>query len=157
MEENNSQSLIYIIIDAIIFMLGITMILFMLSSSSDASNFVIEDIAKRNNIGQTYLEEIYEGTLSSGSLHYDGVLDGIQVISNLSNRTTKNNVTIIPHGGNAFVLSDVYHEGVQIFDYAKNVNSGVLRSYISDTGYYTRYYELNGDGELVNEIYKEGY
>lgn len=155
-EESNISGLVYLVFDVLLFLFAVTVIINLTKSGMDGNNQVIKEIEAKNNIDQTLIEEPYDGYLENGSLKYDGVISGCQLVADLQEMENDVPVILIPYGGNQINLSALTIDGKYFMEYIKEVDVSVAtRNYVDIDSEYVRHYDLAPDGTINAIIFKQ--
>lgn len=155
-EESNITGLIYIVIDALLFLFSVTVIVAVAKNGVVSNNIVMNKVLEKNNINQTLLEESYDGYLDNGKLKYDGVISGCQLVADLQEMDKDIPVILIPYGGNQINLSALTIDGKYFMDYVKEVDTSIAtRNYIDVDSEYIRNYNFAPDGTIKEIIFKQ--
>lgn len=155
-EESNISGLVYLVFDVLLFLFAVTVIINLTKSGMDGNNQVIKEIEAKNNIDQTLIEEPYDGYLENGSLKYDGVISGCQLVADLQEMENDVPVILIPYGGNQINLSALTIDGKYFMEYIKEVDVSVAtRNYIDINSEYVRHYDFAPDGTINAIIFKQ--
>lgn len=155
MNASPISEMIYTIVDAVLNLAGLAFVLALFTFGTNSNVIVNEEIAARNTINETYLEEAYNGVSENNEIKYDGEISGLQLINDCVNSTENIPIVIVPLGRNEINLGEQVEGEKPLLEYAKEIDKNALRKYINTENTYVRHYEMKKDGSIQRILYEE--
>ncbi len=157
--ENVTEA-VYTAIDAILFVIILSMIIFFSSRGIEVNRQAQDAISNKGTARQALANTTYDGYTKDGEAVYDGVLTGKQVFTDILSSST-NNIKIINGATTTnFVTKNISYSvgGVTttklLIEYVRRDNSTKLLDYVDKNSTYIRQYTVDTDGNIANITYK---
>lgn len=154
MENNGAHDLIITSIGAAWFVCSITIVLALLNTGYDLTDKTKERISHNETIYGTNAVDIRDGYYEEGIFKYDGVLTGVEVLTNIVSNEHEVEISIVNNAGKNTVTQKRV-QGEDFMEYASITDRQKLMKLLNMENTYIRKYVINAHGNVVEIIYEE--